>query len=91
MNETNPKQLFNIGDTVRVVSRPYLQCPLSWVSDMNAYCGREMKVSNVVYDKHRKLWIYSLSNCMWNWCENCFEPPIADIEESDEDISVLFE
>lgn len=85
-----PQSMFQVGDVVRVVATPYTDCPLTWVSDMDYYCGREATISGATYDKNRKHWAYSLKGIPWSWCENCFEPPIADIEESDEDISTLF-
>lgn len=84
------QSMFQVGDVVRVVSTPYTDCPFSWVSDMDYYCGREATISAASYDKNRKLWRYNLRGSRWSWCENCFEPPIADIEESDEDILTLF-
>lgn len=90
-DESVPPQLFHVGDTAYVVSTPYLDCPYGWVDGMNRYCGREVKIDGAIYAKARKMWAYTIRGAQWNWCENCFERPAPDIEESDEDISTLFE
>lgn len=85
-----PAPKFQVGDIVRVVDTPYEDCPFGWVDGMNRYCGKEVKIDGAIYVKARKMWAYTVRGTRWSWCENCFEPPIPDIEESDEDISTLF-
>ena len=35
---------FFVGDTVQVVFEPYYDCPFSWASSMNQYCGVQARI-----------------------------------------------
>lgn len=87
-----PESRFKKGDVVRVVDTPYEDCPFEWIDDMDEYCGTETTITDVFWIERRNMYGYYIAaddRCC-TWCENCFvmEP---DLEESDSDISVLFE
>lgn len=87
-----PDAKFKVGDIVRVVDTPYKDCPFVWVDEMSDFCGEEVKITDVFWIESLNAHGYLISEDCGDstWCENCFVQE-SDIEESDEDISVLFE
>lgn len=87
-----PHPRFNIGDVVRIVDKPYHDCPFTWIDAMSDYCGEETTITDVYWFESSKTHGYSLDcdDGYCTWCENCFEPEL-DIEESDSDPNILFE
>lgn len=92
MTEERPQRTFQKGDVVRVVDEPYEDCPFEWISEMDECCGKEARITDVIWLGHLKAYGYTIDidEYGFTWCENCFDSPIPDIEESDEDISTLF-
>lgn len=69
-------QEFNVGDIVRIVDKPYYDCPFSWASGMDMYCSREAEIKSKEYSAYFKTYVYRISadNTNYAWCGNCFEP-----------------
>lgn len=92
--EREPQSKYKVGDTVRILDSPYMECPFTWVEEMTAFCGQEATVVDVVWVDRNNAHGYSLEfesdYCYCTWCENCFgiEP---DLVESDIHPSVLFQ
>lgn len=86
-----PMPKFQVGDVVRIVDTPYMECPFTWVDEMTEYCGKEATITDVFWTERHKTHGYTLDieDCYCTWCENCFVQE-ADIEESDSDMSVIF-
>lgn len=83
---------YNIGDVVKVVDVPYMDCPFSWADEMTEYCGQELTIVEVRWISHRKTYGYTLDGVFdFVWCEGCFESCSTEIEESDADLSILFQ
>lgn len=89
MNE--PK--FHVGDVVRIREDSYAGCPFGWNQKMSDFCGKEATITRYRRFAAQGKYGYYIDIDMgsYTWCENCFEAQSApDIDESDEDISVLF-
>lgn len=84
---------FNIGDTVTIVSVPYLKCPFGWVDEMDDYCGWETTITDVYWsDIHNTYGYYvACDDEACSWCEDCFVYNEAEIEESESSIDILLE
>lgn len=87
-----PQPRFQIGDVVRIVDTPYAECPFTWVDEMTEFCGKEAVVIDVCWYDRYNAYGYCLDteDCYCTWCENCFQID-AEIEESDIDLSILFQ
>ena len=88
-----PKQpKYQIGEAVRIVDTPYMDCPFTWVGCMNDFCGKEATIVDLYWNENRKTYGYmiDLDNYSCTWCENCFVID-QDLEESDADLAVLFQ
>lgn len=90
-----PEPRFKAGEFVTVVQTPYTDCPFFWIGNMDKYCGYETRIASVTWLSDSKRYKYNIEadGCRFAWCENCFETPgtNTEIEESDFDISVLFQ
>lgn len=85
MSTPRPSPVFNKGDAVRVVDTPYDECPFTWVSEMDKFCGMEVTIAESYWFESRKAYGYYIKedkDC-FTWCENCFEPQATEIEESE--------
>lgn len=83
---------FNIGDTVQIVSEPYMKCPFFWASGMNQYCGVITKIIRKTYHSAKQQFGYVLDGCRnYTWCGNCFEPldSTPDFDITDEEFADL--
>lgn len=87
------KQEFCVGEIVKVVDVPYMDCKFSWVRSMNRYCGRDVVIENAEWDKFNRCYRYIIDadNGVHAWCNGCFEQVLPDIEESALDICALFQ
>lgn len=65
---------FFVGDTVRVVDKPYTDCPFTWVSDMTKMCGKIVTITRKEKDTNKGTPYYNIRGSQWNWCGNCFVP-----------------
>lgn len=63
---------FFVGDKVMVVSKPYLECPFTWVDEMTDMCGKIVTITDK--QEGRTTYAYNISGDPWNWCGNCFVP-----------------
>ena len=82
---------FNEGDIVKVVERPYLDCPCGWADEMDDYCGMLVTITGAsINSRGEQRYYIEEDDGEFVWCENCFEyVDIADIVESDADICIL--
>ena len=82
---------YNIGDIVRIVSKPYRECPFTWVSNMDNYCGRKAEITDKWYSEWYGQYGYSVNvdGACFNWCGNCFESPEEFYTANQDDISFL--
>lgn len=87
-----PEPEFHEGDAVRIVDDPFEGCPFDWADEMDDFCGEETVITGSMWFEHHGEYGYFIAadNGDYTWCRNCFAAPVPDIEESDEDISVLF-
>lgn len=83
--------VYCIGDAVRVVDKPYVDCPFSWVDAMDDFCGREAKVLDTIwFESHERYgYIIDIDDGEHTWCAKCLDGVHPDIEESDANISIL--
>ena len=90
--KTKAEQLFFKGDVVQVVAKPYIKCPYLWTPEMSKFCGKNVTIRDARYQKQNDRWVYHLKEDVhcFSWCENCFESPYPDIEESELSVDVLF-
>ena len=90
-----PEPMFKQGDTVTIVSEPYLNCPHVWIDKMNKYLGVTTTIQAGFWVTDRDCYAYKISadGMLYMWCENCFEFSgfSEDIEESDVDFNILFQ
>lgn len=63
---------FFVGDKVRVVDKPYTDCPFTWVSDMTTMCGKTATITSK--NQSHGTYAYTISGSTWTWCGNCFVP-----------------
>lgn len=42
--------IYRVGDTVRIVDKPYADCPFSWVDAMSRYCGHCATIEEVLLE-----------------------------------------
>lgn len=87
--------IYRVGDTVRIVDKPYSDCPFSWVGAMSHYCGYNATIEEVLLElewgeTNEEGYRIDTDNGEFVWCANCFEPAGADIEESDANLEILF-
>lgn len=86
--------IYRVGDTVRIVDKPYADCPFSWVGAMSRYCGHCATIEEVLLEldwgeTNEEGYRIDTDDGEFVWCANCFEPIGADIEESDVSLEVL--
>ena len=83
---------YKVGDTVRILDSPYMECPFTWIEEMTDFCGQEARIVNVSWIEHFGAYGYliDIDECGCTWCENCFvvEP---DLQESEFNPSILFQ
>lgn len=78
---------YQVGDVVRVVDTPYLECPFTWVGHMDQYCGCECTVREVGYSWLNKTYKYCLERNGDNilshikWCSGCLTPVVEEFSE----------
>lgn len=90
------KPIYSVGDVVRIVDKPYSDCPFSWVGRMSCHCGKLATITEVLLELEfgktgEEGYRIDTDDGEFMWCANCFEQVGADIEESDESIDdVLF-
>lgn len=87
-----PPARYQVGDVVQVVDEPYDACPFKWIDDMDEYCGHVAVITRVRWNEALDTWAYYLDiskGMSYQWCENCFAD-VPELEESEEDASVLF-
>ena len=87
--------IYSVGDIVRIVEKPYSDCPFSWVRAMNAYCGKLATIEEVLLeldwgDTNEEGYRIDTDEGEFVWCATCFEPVETDIKESDSNLDVLF-
>lgn len=87
---------FFVGDMVQVVFEPYYDCPFTWVTDMDRYCGELVQITNKNYKSGKGCYGYRISadGGSYVWCGNCFIPvvetPDFDITDEEFDKLLLF-
>ena len=83
---------FEVGDFVRIVKEPYVKCPFGWVREMNEFCGREARITNVFRRATPAADEYyiDIDRQKYVWSFKCFEHTDPDINESDKDLTALF-
>lgn len=88
-----PEPDFREGDAVRIVDDPFEGCPFDWAYEMDDFCGEETVITGSMwFEQHGEYgYFIAADNGDYTWCRNCFAAAAPDIEESDEDISTLFE
>lgn len=71
MKQTSHK--YNAGDIVRIVDKPYYECPFTWVEPMSVFCGQVTTIRGVHWSNRLGCWSYYLDadDGMYSWCENC--------------------
>lgn len=76
---------FFVGDKVRVVGKPYMACPFTWVSDMTRMCGKIVTITSK--NNTSETYCYTVEGSYCNWCGNCFIPlePEEDLPEIEDD------
>lgn len=84
---------FFVGDTVQVVFEPYYDCPFSWASTMNKYCGAIAKILEKDYVDQCdtcRYWI-DVDHKDHMWCGNCFMPAVEtpDFDITDEEFDKI--
>lgn len=77
---------YQVGDVVRVVDTPYRECPFTWASYMDHYCGCEYTVRSVDYSWYRKTYKYTLEKDGGHviniaWCSGCLTPVVDEFSE----------
>lgn len=78
---------YQAGDVVRVVDTPYLECPFTWVSFMDKYCGCECTVRWAEYSWIHHTYKYCLEqdgDDVINgiiWCSGCLTPAAEEFSE----------
>lgn len=91
MKET-PLEFF-VGDTVQVVFEPYRECPFSWASQMDEYCGVQTKIVSKNYHDFYGTFCYRIDadSERFMWCGNCFIPVVEtpDFDITDEEFDKL--
>ena len=82
---------YNIGDMVRIVSKPYKECPFTWVSSMDNYCGMEAEITDKRYSAAYGQYKYSVNvdGNRFGLCGNCFESSEEFYAANQDDISFL--
>lgn len=94
MIEERQVSRYKKGDIVRIVDAPYMECPFTWVEEMNEFCGQEATIISVFWVDRHNTYGYELEfetdDNYCTWCENCFsvEP---DLVESDLHPLALFQ
>jgi hypothetical protein len=90
--EREPQSKYKVGDTVRILDSPYMECPFTWVEEMTDFCGQEARIVDVSWIEHLGAYGYliDIDELCCTWCENCFvmEP---DLQESEFNPSILFQ
>lgn len=86
--------IYRVGDKVRIVDKPYADCPFSWVGAMNRYCGHCATIEEVLLElewgaTNEEGYRIDTDEGEFVWCATCFEPVDEDIEESDVNLEVL--
>lgn len=82
MTETKGNPTYHVGEVVRVVDRPYNQCPFWWTPGMNKYCGATTEIKKVPWSESRGCYEYKVFGCgNYSFCKNCFAP-----QEEEDDI-----
>lgn len=79
---------FFVGDKVRVVDTPYMDCPFTWVDQMTEMCGKVVTITRKEADNSKGTPYYKIHESpQWNWCGNCFVPlePEEDLPEIEDD------
>lgn len=78
---------FFVGDEVRVVDTPYMDCPFSWIDDMTKMCGKVATITRKQMDTGKGTYFYNIRGSQWNWCGNCFMPlePEEELPEIEDD------
>lgn len=87
--------IYSVGNIVRIVEKPYSDCPFSWVGAMSAYCGKLATITEVLLElewgnTNEEGYRIDTDDGEFVWCATCFEPIEADIQESDANLDVLF-
>ena len=68
------KNEFNVGDKVRVVSKPFEDCPFTWTEVMNKYCGATTQITWKEYNTpfNEMCYYIEADGGRFMWCGNCF-------------------
>lgn len=78
---------YQVGDVVRVVDTPYLECPFTWIPYMDKYCGCECTVRGVEYSWVKRTYKYHLEQDADDiiggitWCSGCLTPVVEEFSE----------
>lgn len=82
--------VYKVGETVRIkdydeIYKSYAQSGEikifpSWVSDMKQYCGREVEITDAVYEEHADAVFYRFGRAGggWAWAECLLEKIYID-------------
>lgn len=94
MTGERPEPKYHVGDIVTITE--FTDCPFGWDDwGMDDYVDERTTIRDIFWDEHYKTYGYYVDadDGEYVWCENCFEFPgiNEEIEESDADISVLFQ
>lgn len=79
---------FEVGDRVRVVSDPYLDCPFHWDGGMDKFCGQTCLVTECWLSSSKRCYAYHIRptdgiDTGFIWCENCLEPAVEEPDPVD--------
>lgn len=96
-------EFWNVGDIVRVVDKPYRECPASWVPEMDDACGHEVEITYADMRIKNNGETWQICCCKptdpetdmgafhWNFCSECFVSVVPDFEAAPEaDMKDLF-
>lgn len=86
---------WSVGDVVRIVDAPYMECPFAWVDTMDKYCSMEAKICKKRLSEQYNTYQYiiDIDDGDHYWCGNCFEEVYkeeeATFEVSEDDFKKL--
>lgn len=88
------KPRFKVGDIVHIVDEP-VELPLSWVSDMDQYCGKEVVIRDALMHSSCLIGYYYVElvetgeNIGWMWNDEAFKEFYGDPVAEDDLLKLL--
>lgn len=83
-HEAEGSPRFQVGDNVRVVDKPYINCPFVWIGEMTLFCGKEVQIRYAWWSGGKNAYAYEIDGSSCIWCANCFDETANTIPEQTE-------